>query len=899
MGDFQGTSTYLSHYGTKRHSGRYPWGSGGDPEQRGKSLWERDQELKDKGFTEKERADALGMNTTELRARKAIEKADLRAATVARAIDLKDHGYSNMEIGRRMGINESSVRSLLNPTLQERSDVLMNTAKQLREAVDKKTYLDIGLGTENYLGEAGISRTKLKTAVQVLKEDGYEVHELKVPQVGNPGKYTTTLVLAPPGTTRKDVFANRDKVELINEIPANKNGKTVLGIDPPLSVAPDRVTVKYGPDGGTAKDGVIELRRGVADLDLGNSKYAQVRIQVGENNYLKGMAMYADDLPEGSDIRFNTNKSSTGNKLDAMKTLKDDPDNPFGSTIKAGGQRGALNIVREEGEWDTWSKTISSQVLSKQDPKLARKQLGLAYDIKKDEYDEIMSLTNPVVKKRLLESFADDCDSSAVHLKAAALPRQQTKIILPLTKIREDEVYAPGFREGENVALIRYPHGGTFEIPELKVNNKSREAKAVMQNAKDAIGIHPKVAERLSGADFDGDFVLVIPNPGGKYIKSSSPLKSLEGFVTTEKYPGYEGMITIDGGVIRNGKKEQRVDSKGNKIPLKSQPKQMEMGKVSNLITDMTIKGAKPEEIARAVKHSMVVIDSEKHNLNYKLSAEENGIAALKKTYQNGANRGASTLVSLASSETRMPHRRETFTINPRTGTKIYKYTNDSYINKKGEVVSKTTKSTRMAEEADAYKLSSGTKIEEAYADHANRLKALGNQARLSYLNTPSLTYSPSAAKTYAREVASLNANLNIAQRHAPLERRAQIQANSVVSAKKQANPGIDRDDLKKIKNQALAKARADVGGKKTQVPISDREWEAIQHGAITNNKLTQIIANTDLDSLKARATPRTKTGMSAAKTSRAKTYLANGYTQSEVAEMLGVSLTTLNDAIN
>lgn len=67
-------------------------------------------------------------------------------------------------------------------------------------------------------------------------------------------------------------------------------------------------------------------------------------------------------------------------------------------------------------------------------------------------------------------------------------------------------MYAPNYKDGETVALIRYPHGGTFEIPILTVNNKQAEGKRVLGNTPaDAIGINSKVAGRLSGADFDGD----------------------------------------------------------------------------------------------------------------------------------------------------------------------------------------------------------------------------------------------------------------------------------------------------------------------------------------------------------------------------------------------------------
>jgi hypothetical protein len=77
------------------------------------------------------------------------------------------------------------------------------------------------------------------------------------------------------------------------------------------------------------------------------------------------------------------------------------------------------------------------------------------------------------------------------------------------------------------------------------------------------------------------------------------------------------------------------------------------MGKVTNLIADMTVRGANSDELARAVKHSMVVIDAEKHNLDYKASERQNGILALKKKYQGvnekGQLKGASTLITRAT----------------------------------------------------------------------------------------------------------------------------------------------------------------------------------------------------------------------------------------------------------
>ena len=108
----------------------------------------------------------------------------------------------------------------------------------------------------------------------------------------------------------------------------------------------------------------------------------------------------------------------------------------------------------------------------------------------------------------------------------------------------------------------------------------------------------------------------------------------------------------------------------------------------------------------------------------------------------------------------------------------------------------------------------------------------------------------------------------------------------------------MDDDRLKKIKSQALIEARNRVGAKKTTVKITDKEWEAIQAGAISTNTLTQIINNADTDRLKQLATPRTTTGMTPAKISKAKSMLSAGYTQAEVADALGTSVSTIRKNI-
>lgn len=875
----------LMHYGMPRRSGRYPWGSGDNPYQHSGDFLSRVEELKKQGLSEKEIADSFGLTTTQFRTQKSLAKNERRALEVATAKGLREKGYSLNEIAEKMGYtNDSSIRSLLNESSESNMNQAQKTADFLRKQIDEKGMIDVGTGVER---ELGISKEKLNQALYILEMEGYPVYGGGVPQVTNPGKQTNIKVICPPGTEHKDIY-DYENVHSLTDYVSHDNGETFDTFVYPKSMDSKRLEICYAEDGGIHKDGVIELRRGVDDLSLGDSHYAQVRILVDDTKYLKGMAIYSDDLPPGVDVRFNTNKKQGTPMGDVLKNIKDDPDNPFGSLIKAGGQSyyidkngkrqlSLINKRAEEGDWGAWSDKLPSQFLSKQSLHLVKKQLGLAASDKLAEFDEICRLTNPTVKKTLLKSFADDCDAAAIHLQAAALPRQKYQVILPITSMKDNEVYAPNYKNSEQVALIRYPHGGTFEIPIVTVNNKQPEAKRVLGNALDAIGINSRVAERLSGADFDGDTVMVIPTGGKVKITSTSPLKGLEGFDPKTSYPYKEGMKTM-----RNT--------------------QTEMGKVSNLITDMTLKGATQDELARAVRHSMVVIDAEKHKLNYKQSEIDNGIASLKKKYQGHYDEdgkyheGAATLISRAKSETSVLKRKGSPIIDPKTGEQSYKEVYEEYVDKKtGKTKVRTQASTKMAETRDARTLSSGHPVEEAYADYANQMKSLGNRARKEMLSTGKIAYSASAKAAYQPEVDSLSAKLNVALRNAPKERQAQVIANANVAAKKKDNPDMTNAEIKKAGQQALTSARVKVGAKREPIKLTDKEWEAIQAGAISENKLKQIINNVNIDELRQRATPRTTTSLSSAKISKISSMNASGYSIAEIAQALGVSTSTVS----
>lgn len=908
----------LSHYGTPRHSGRYPWGSGENP-QRNQNLYGKIRTLEKKGYKEAEIAKAMGFkSTTQLRAKKQILKNEVKKDRIAKMYKLRDKGYSKSEIARQLGVTEGTVRKDLKEGTPKKSK-LDNLTDTVRKEVDKKKYLDVGKFVES---ELGTSKESLRTAVEILKNEGYRTHTIKIPQPTNPMQRTTYKVLTKDDVTRSDVWANRDKIQSVDAREL-KNDVSNLNMLPPVNLKSSRIFVRYAEDGGTAKDGVIEIRQGAKDLTLPNGRtYAQTRIGVEGTHYLKGMAMYSDEIPKGYDIVFNTNKPKGTPMMGehgVLKEQKTDKDNVFGATVRQYGQdpktgewtlmngpnskgknlqQSPINIVNEDSDWEKWSKTLSSQFLSKQYPSVAKEQLKLTYDKRKNEFEEICALSNPTVKKKLLADFADSCDSDAVDLKAAAFPRQSTHVILPLTKIKDDEIYAPNYQNGEKVYLVRYPHEGPFQSPVLTVNNNNEQGQRLLGQAKKAVGISATAAEQLSGADFDGDTVTVIPMRG-QNLKVVKPLKGLENYDPKNVYRKLPGdPVTGE-------------DDNFNK--------QREMGGVSNLITDMHIKGADTEELTRAVRHAMCVIDAEKHNLDWKKSEEDNRIKELKELYQGGANRGASTLISKASSEERLPFvrtegktvidpntgKKSRMYIDPETGKKLYTEKEERYevFNEKTgktETRYNTTKSTKMAETDDAYTLMSKdrTRIEQVYADHANRLKALANQARLEELKTGDISYDREAAKKYAPQVKELDASLRRAELKAPQERRAQAIADVVIKTKIEQNPALkeDKSELKRTRAQAMGSARARLGLTRYDIQISDKQWEAIQSGAVSKTKLERILRRADPKRVRELATPRSQRKLSASTKSQIKAMARRGYTQAEIAEEFGLSTSTVAD---
>ena len=903
-------SNILEHYGTKRHSGRYPWGSGDNPYQHSGDFLSRVEELKKKGLSEKEILETINdslpdeykMGLTEFRTARQKAGHDRKALEYDQIRALKDDGLGWKEIGDKLGMSESSVRSKYNNAIGEKASQAEKIAATLKEEVDKKGMIDISEGANQVLG---VSESKLDEAAYILEaEYGYQRYGVGIRQPTNVRQQTNITVLAKPEFDQKYAYQHQEQIDSLGDYHSDDGGETFTKLQRPSSLDSSRVAIHYGDEGGLDKDGVIEIRRGVPDLDLGKSHYAQVRILVDGDHYLKGMAVYSDDLPDGVDVRFNTNKPSGTPKMKVLKEAKADPDNPFGAAIKANGQSmyigedgkehlSPINKLKEEGDWDTMSRNVSSQFLSKQPKKLIENQLNLTVADYKAQYDEIMRYDNPTVKKKLLNDFADTVEGTSMTLKASAFPGQSTKVILPINKIKETEAYCPTYENGTRLALIRYPHAGTFEIPIVTVNNKNVSGKRNLGAIQDAIGINAKVAERLSGADFDGDTVMAIPVTDKVNIKSTRALKALEGFDPKTAYAVPEG-------------------NPNNVRLMKKEEKQREMGVISNLITDMTLRGADEDELARAVKHSMVVIDAEKHKLDYKRSERENGIPELKQKWQirvdeEGATHygGASTLLSRRKQTVRVPERRGSVRVDKETGEYIYKESGRTFTDPKTGKERKAEDTVSLISETkDARTLSSGTIQENLYADFSNKLKAMANQARKEAVNMKGIQRNPEAAKTYAPEVASLKEKYNNMVANKPKERKAMLIANANIKAKIQEqglHPTIYKKEIKKISSVEMQRARDSVGasGRKSKVTFTDREWEAVQAGAISDNMLTKFLNSSDSDEIVKRAMPKNVTVMTSAKMSKANAMLRSGYSYAEIAKACGIPEATVYSALN
>ena len=232
----------LAHYGTKRHSGRYPWGSGDNPYQHSGDWLSRIDQMRRNGMSEKDIADGEGMSIKDLRAYESIAKQYRKVDDLARIKSLQADGLNNSEIARKLGVNESTIRSMLEREEKFRNESAFSTAEFLRNQIDSKGPIDIGKGVE---AELHVSRDRLDQARYILEGEGYTFYPLGVPQVTNPGQQTNFQIICPPGMTYKEAYdaAKNNGVHYIHEYASNDGGETFKTFQYPSSLDSKRIKI--------------------------------------------------------------------------------------------------------------------------------------------------------------------------------------------------------------------------------------------------------------------------------------------------------------------------------------------------------------------------------------------------------------------------------------------------------------------------------------------------------------------------------------------------------------------------------------------------------------------------------------------------------------------------------
>lgn len=146
--EYGGEGDTLEHYGTKRHSGRYPWGSGETPYQHSGDFLSRVDQLKNKGMAEGEILDAINstlpddykLGATEFRVAKTKAGHDRKAQQWDDIQKLKkknpDMGWT--EIGQKLGLPESTVRSMYKNGVGTKKDQAEKIAETLKRKLTRR-----------------------------------------------------------------------------------------------------------------------------------------------------------------------------------------------------------------------------------------------------------------------------------------------------------------------------------------------------------------------------------------------------------------------------------------------------------------------------------------------------------------------------------------------------------------------------------------------------------------------------------------------------------------------------------------------------------------------------------------------------------------------------------------
>lgn len=219
-------------------------------------------------MSEKEIAEYFNMTTSQLRAKKSQDAAKDTQARYNAVYAVYDGGITSpTAIAKKLGMPNSTVTSILKKRNSAPHQIQNNTLDALKRAVDEYGYVDVGKGVNRYMG---ITEDRLKKSCVLLRdEEGYTLEQMNFRQATT-NHSTQVKILAKPGTTRAELMEHQTDWHPPFEY-TQDGGLTFQHREPVVNIDNKRVMVRYPDEGGKARDGTIELRRGVEDLSLGKT----------------------------------------------------------------------------------------------------------------------------------------------------------------------------------------------------------------------------------------------------------------------------------------------------------------------------------------------------------------------------------------------------------------------------------------------------------------------------------------------------------------------------------------------------------------------------------------------------------------------------------------------------
>lgn len=150
-----------------------------------------------------------------------MTRSEAKKIWLKHAGEFKEQGQTEAEVAASMGC--ASVTDYRATRARYKNDLrdeeFAEVLETLRTETTDTSFLDVGVGASQRLG---ITQARLRTALAVLKEEGYVVYmTLAEPKGLSMDNKAAVKVLCPPGTAYADVVANKQHISPVKKEDSN------------------------------------------------------------------------------------------------------------------------------------------------------------------------------------------------------------------------------------------------------------------------------------------------------------------------------------------------------------------------------------------------------------------------------------------------------------------------------------------------------------------------------------------------------------------------------------------------------------------------------------------------------------------------------------------------------